>query len=159
MKGLWPGGVCLWLVCVLTSSSCAVFYTHGQDNNYPRIGRRAFFTRGDQGSRYPRIGRSSPGPEASHAISGSENGFRSAGGRSEFGQQKKLNDLQLSDPSVSDALTSMEEPEVTDSDEPFRLPLGLLFYAFDKNGDKTLTREEFVQGMITVEMGTTELRR
>ncbi|PVD37285.1 hypothetical protein C0Q70_04282 [Pomacea canaliculata] len=48
----------VWLICVLAGTSCAVFYTKSTDNDYPRIGRRSFFTGGGTSSFYPRVGRS-----------------------------------------------------------------------------------------------------
>ena len=92
----------VWLICVLAGTSCAVFYTKSSDNDYPRIGRRAFFTGGVKGSNYPRIGRSSPGfgtddvmsGYGGHFLSQSKRGLFTAGdrgfpriGRGEGGRQ------------------------------------------------------------------------
>ncbi|KAL8592561.1 hypothetical protein ACOMHN_030246 [Nucella lapillus] len=157
MKTVQSVGQCtvaVWLLCMVTGSTCAVFYTLSRNNNYPRIGKRAFFTRGDKGSIYPRIGRSSSGPEGNAAMIGNVAGFRSLPKRSSLrmGGSDDLGGLELSAPSA--LVTSLEDPDVEKSDESSWLPLGLLFFSFDKDGDKQLSRQEFAQGMINArEMG------
>lgn len=90
-------------------------------------------------------------------MNGNDAGFRLSSKRSAFrmSSTEDLGGLDLSAPSGSAALvTSLEDPDVEGSEESTWIPLGLLFFSFDKDGDKQLSREEFVQGMINArEMG------
>lgn len=48
---------CCLVLFLMTSSVCSVFYTNTSHNDYiAKIGRRSFYTKGD-GNHYPRIGR------------------------------------------------------------------------------------------------------
>ena len=137
----------VWLVCVLAGTSCAVFYTKSSDNDYPRMGRRAFFTGGVKGSNYPRIGRSSPGFGADDVMSGYDSHFLSPSKRGIFtagdrgfprigrGGARRLGSHELS--AAAAVVTSVEAPDVLGSEEQtrFELPVGLLFFEFDKDGE------------------------
>ncbi|KAK7093050.1 HCS2 neuropeptides-like isoform X2 [Littorina saxatilis] len=147
----------IWLICVLAGSSCAVFYTKSTDNDYPRVGRRAFFTRGDKGSSYPRIGRSSPSApfQTDDAMSGyGDDHFRSllkrgiytiSGGYPRVGRSEQGQELSAA--SLGSSAKAQDVVGGPSEERQYELPLGLMFFEFDKNGDKTLTREEFVEGM------------
>ncbi|KAK7463297.1 hypothetical protein BaRGS_00038135, partial [Batillaria attramentaria] len=152
----------VWLLCVLAGTSCAVFYTKSTDNDYPRIGRRAFFT-GTAGSGYPRIGRSSidlidPSDVISDLYLTSNNnkrGIFTQGGHGFPRIGRAGSDMGaahapgMSSAAAEAAVSSVERSEVAESEEveQFEMPLGVLFFEFDKNGDKTLSREEFATGM------------
>lgn len=186
-----------WLLCLIAGSSCAIFYTKSSDedsnyprigrrafftqstDNYPRIGRRAFFTDSSKGSNYPRIGRSS-GPmsslhaddDSSDVMPGADNQFLGAakrgiftdgaGGYPRIGRRNgsgssssNSNSLARTEAGeaqgeLSAVAALMTSPDAADEEEVLKaveVPLGLLFFAWDKDGDKTLSRSEFVAGM------------
>lgn len=150
----------VWLLCVLAGTSCAVFYTKSTDNDYPRIGRRAFFT-GTAGSGYPRIGRSGgldlsePTPNDVMTDFFEKRGIFTQGGHGfpRIGRagsdDNSVAHATGTSSAAAAAVASIERASIVESEEaePFEMPLGLLFFEFDKNGDKTLSREEFVSGM------------
>ncbi|XP_076437286.1 HCS2 neuropeptides-like [Babylonia areolata] len=182
----------VWLLCVLAGSSCAVFYTESNNNDFPRLGRRSIFTAMGGDGALPRIGRRSDLPHPHHPRAPTrlspalpEEGmgsslygaslqtfppqlhkrgiFTSAGaGYPRIGRsQAKRAHHQVS---PAEVVTSVEGPDVGGRRGPgeeeeevvqgveaaaqFQYPLGLLFFQFDKDGDKSLSREEFVQGMV-----------
>ncbi|KAL8571407.1 hypothetical protein ACOMHN_065239 [Nucella lapillus] len=160
----------LWLVCLLAGSSCAVFYTQSNTNDFPRMGRRSIFTASKDGV-FPRIGRDSSSsatlshdaavslydtPASFHVVphyhkrgifTAGGPGFPRIGRRAQSANKRSRGSGELSPAVESPDVVERAEAVEEEAETRFEYPLGLMFFEFDKDGDKSLTREEFVQGM------------
>lgn len=161
----------VWLICVLAGTSCAVFYTKSTDNDYPRIGRRSFFTGGGTSSFYPRVGRS----RLLIATSGNTNDDITSGGQAYDGDFLSLinkrgiftsgdqgfprvgragsdasgsaigNAVGEKSPASLAASAEAADLQVSDDQDQFRAPLGFMFFDFDKNGKIQTFEQSFLK--------------
>ncbi|XP_071103078.1 HCS2 neuropeptides-like isoform X1 [Haliotis cracherodii] len=150
----------VFLVFAVAGSCAGIFWTNSKDNDYPRIGRRSFYTASSENT-YPRIGRSGgvedtfrDGIErrASFFTQSDENTFPRIGRRNNDGSDVNKVEAKLQIPKGSPYPNSNEDTKSltkpqTGLGTSFSLPAPILFFAWDANGDDSLSREEFVNGI------------
>ncbi|XP_046574900.1 HCS2 neuropeptides-like isoform X2 [Haliotis rubra] len=152
----------VFLVFAVAGSCAGIFWTNSKDNDYPRIGRRSFYTASSENT-YPRIGRSGgvedtlrDGIETrgSFFTQSDENTFPRIGRGNDNSDGNDVNKveakLQIEKgspyPNSNEDTKSLTKAQ-TGLGTTFSLPAPILFFAWDANGDDSLSRDEFVNGI------------
>ncbi|XP_067686531.1 HCS2 neuropeptides-like isoform X2 [Haliotis asinina] len=152
----------VFLVFAVAGSCAGIFWTNSKDNDYPRIGRRSFYTASSENT-YPRIGRSGgvedtfrDGIETrgSFFTQSDENTFPRIGRGNDNNDGNSVNKvegkLQIEKgspyPNSNEDTKSLTKAQ-TGLGTTFSLPAPILFFAWDVNGDDSLSRDEFVNGI------------
>nr|Q25077.1 RecName: Full=HCS2 neuropeptides; AltName: Full=CNP neuropeptides; AltName: Full=Command neuron-specific peptides; Contains: RecName: Full=Peptide CNP1; AltName: Full=CNP1; Contains: RecName: Full=Peptide CNP2; AltName: Full=CNP2; AltName: Full=DYPRLamide; Contains: RecName: Full=Peptide CNP3; AltName: Full=CNP3; Contains: RecName: Full=Peptide CNP4; AltName: Full=CNP4; Flags: Precursor [Helix lucorum]CAA63082.1 neuropeptide precursor [Helix lucorum] len=159
------------LLFLLSGSACAMFYPRPKD--YPRLGKRSFFTTVN-GNHYPRIGRRDATgsslvlPEADYTDLGdlTKRGVFTQGAHGSYPRVGRGGAV-LSRDYLNERSKNLEKMsgdkdddlEVDNGDGSRRLqaghsgiPLEILFIAYDSDNDGKLSKEEFVTGLAQYQM-------
>ncbi|XP_059173934.1 LOW QUALITY PROTEIN: HCS2 neuropeptides-like [Physella acuta] len=149
----------VFLLTVMTGSSWAVFYYQNAGPDYPRLGKRAYYS-GDK--LYPRLGRrdAPPGQTLFPATALSDlpqedkrgvftktaYGYPRTGRRSAESMEDSLNDSRSQ---ILEKIALIEEDEARNKAQEGQgsESLDILFLELDSDNDGKITKDEFTTGM------------